>query len=64
MYPAAEQLAAKTKRLRFLQIPLEPFTEGHKAMIRTVAEMGFDVFLNVHALSWKKRAGRQRFGGR
>lgn len=47
---------SRDKKIAFFTGTFEPFTEGHKAMIRTVAEMGFDVFLNAHAFSWKKKS--------
>ncbi|MCH1981925.1 hypothetical protein MCG98_04990 [Ruminococcus sp. OA3] len=47
---------SEDKKIAFFTGTFDPFTEGHRAMIQAVVEMGFEVFLNAHAFSWKRKS--------
>ena len=44
----------KRKKIAFFPGTFDPFSLGHKAIIREIASMGFHVFLAVDEFSWSK----------
>jgi len=45
----------KPRKIAFFSGSFDPFTRGHKAIAREVAEMGYIVYIDAHDFSWYKK---------